>query len=155
MLVIIVAIAIVLISGGCSRSNFTPSDVSANLPDEQKSAVFDKTNEGNEYIITKFVFKDFEEGCVYSLDQKTFLLTENSEKQKVTCYLDCATKVCSKPIAITKTGNYLILETVSGETVAVQMEQSEEDKIVIPTEPIAMDDLADEERNSLFELIEE
>jgi len=158
-LAMIAVIAVISVSGGCSRFNdgkagpITPEDIAANLPEEQK-AVFDKTNV-DESNITKFVFKDFEGGCVYSLDEKTFLLTEDSEEQKVICYLDCATKVCCKPIAITETGNYLILETTSGETVAAKMKRSEMDKIVIPTETIAIDDLAEKEKNSLFKLIEE
>ncbi len=161
-LAMIAVIAIVSVSGGCSRFNdgkagpITPADIAANLPEGQKPAFFDKTNDGNECDdITKFVSKDFDGGCVYSLDEKTFLVTENSEEQKVTCYLDCATKVCCKPIAITETGNYLILETTSGETVAAKMERSEMDKVVIPTETIAIDDLAEKEKNSLFELVEE
>ena len=158
---IIAVIGVAFVIGSCggfsdkSTTSLTPSDLATNLLHQKEVAFFDKANDGNEYKdITKFEFKDFEGGCVYSLDQKTFLVTQNSEASKVICYLDCMTKVCGKPKAITKTGNYLIVETSLGEIAGAKLECSERDKVVTPTDTIAIDELPEQERNSLYELIE-
>ena len=131
-----------------------PGDLIINLPEKEELVVFDKEKTDSHEVI-KFLFKDLEGGCVYSLDQKIFLMTENSDEEKVICYLDCATEESCKPIAITTTGNYMILETEQGEKIAVQMEKSQMERLIEPREPIAFDDLPEKEKNSLFELIEE
>ena len=131
----------------------TPRAIVANLPEEEP-VVFDKEKVDCDKV-TKFLFKDFDGGCVYSLDHKIFLMTENSGDEKVICYLDCATEENCKPIAIATTGNYMILETEQGDKIAVPMEKSQMGQLIEPREPIAFDDLAEQEKNSLFELIEE
>ena len=135
-----------------TKAVLKPSDLTANLPEEEP-AVFDTEKTDSDEVI-KFLFKDCEGGCVYSLNQKIFLMTENSDEEKVICYLNCATEESCKPLAITTTGNYMILETEQGEKIAVQME-SQMERLIEPREPIAFDDLTEKEKNSLFELIEE
>lgn len=156
--VVLIAAVIVTIGGiyyvssNKSKGTLSPEELTAaNLPEKDKQEVFDK-EENDSSEVSKFLFKDFDGGCVYSLDQKVFLLTENSEAEKVTCYLACTTEENCKPIAITATGNYMILENERGEKIAVktQKEQSAE-----PGKQMAFDKLSQEEQNSLFELIEE
>lgn len=161
ILAVVLIVAIVATIGGRhyfndikTKNGFSPGDIVANLPAKEEPAVFDKERIDCDEVV-KFLFKDFDGGCVYSLDQKIFLMTENSDDAKVICYLDCATEENCKPIAITTTGNYMILETEQGEKIAVQMEKSQMEQLIEPREPIAFDDLAEQEKNSLFELIEE
>ena len=133
---------------------FEPGAIVANLLEKEEPAVFDKEKVDCDTVV-KFLFKDFDGGCVYSLDHKIFLMTENSDDEKVICYLDCATEENCKPIAITTTGNYMILETEQGDKIPVPIEKSQMGQLIEPREPIAFDNLAEQEKNSLFELIEE
>lgn len=158
ILTLVLIVAVMATIGGIHFLNnnetedvLTPEDVIANLPEKEEQAVFDKDSDE----VIKFLFKDFDGGCVYSLNQKIFLMTENSDEEKVIYYLECATEENCKPIAITTTGNYMILKTDQGEKIAVQMEKSQKERLIESREPIAFDDLPEKEKNSLFELIEE
>lgn len=161
ILAVVLIVAIGATIGGIHYFNnnetnniFGPGDIIANLPEKEEPTVFDKEKIDCDKVV-KFLFKDFDGGCVYSLDQKIFLMTENSDDEKVISYLECATEENCKPIAITATGNYMILETEQGEKIAVPMEESKMEQLIEPRTPIAFDDLAEQEKNSLFELIEE
>ena len=161
ILAVVLIVAIVAAIGAFHYFNnietnnvFEPGAIVANLPEKEEPAVFDKEKVDCDTVV-KFLFKDFDRGCVYSLDHKIFLMTENSDDEKVICYLDCATEENCKPIAITTTGNYMILETEQGDKIAVPMEKSQMGQLIEPREPIAFDNLAEQEKNSLFELIEE
>lgn len=161
ILAVVLIVAVIATIGGIHFLNnnetedvLKPGDLIINLPEKEELVVFDKEKTDSHEVI-KFIFKDLEGGCVYSLDQKIFLMTENSDEEKVICYSDCATEESCKPIAITTTGNYMILETEQGEKIAVQMEKSQKERLIEPREPIAFDDLPEKEKNSLFELIEE
>lgn len=159
---IVVAFAtIALILFLCSWTSFhqheslTPIEIASSLPEkEDQPPMFDKSNLDGHNVV-QFLFKDFEGGCVYSLNQKIFLFTENSDAEKVHCYLGCATNEKCTPVAITTTGNYLILQTGEGEKIAVQMEPYQSDEIITPTEPLLFENLPDSEKDSLFELIGE
>ena len=135
------------------ENSLTPADiVLSDSHDQETQPMFDKSTAGDN--VAKYVFKDFEGGCIYSLNQKIFLLTENSDAEKVRCYLGCATEEKCTPVTITTTGNYLILQTEQGEKIAVQTKQYQMDEFIEPTEPIPFDNLPEQEKNSLFELTE-
>lgn len=135
------------------QNSLTPKDLVI-ISEPKRPVIFEKNKiEGSKII--KFLFKDFDGGCVYSIDEKIFLVTENSDKEDVICYMVCATEEKCKPIAVTTTGNYMIFENEQNEKIAVPMEQSQMWQLIDPKEPVPFDDLAKQEKISLFELIEE
>ena len=165
ILVAVLIVAIVAIAGGIyffgeggTENVLTPEElpvvgnVNVSLPEEP--AVFNKEENSSEDII-KFVFKDFAGACVYSLNQRNFVMTENSDEEKVACYLEWATKENCIPIAVTTSGNYMIFRTEQGEKIAVQTVRYQTQILIEAREPIAFDDLSEQEKNSLLELIEE
>ena len=158
LVVTLVTVAIILFL--CSwtsdqQKSLTPADiVITGSPEQEEPPVFDKSNLDGHNVV-QFLFKDLGGGCIYSLDQKIFLFTELSDVAKVSCFLACATEEECTPVAITTTGNYLILQTGEGEKIAVQMEPYQSDEIITPTEPLLFENLPDSEKDSLFELIGE
>lgn len=137
------------------HESLTPIEIASSLPEkENQTPMFDKSHLYG-HNVAKFLFKDLGGGCIYSLDQKIFLFTELSDVAKVSCFLACATEEECTPVAITSTGNYLVLKTEQGEKIAVQMEPYQSDEIITPTEPLLFENLPDPEKDSLFELIGE
>lgn len=153
-------VAIIVAIGGSyylenneTKKVLTPADITVEqLEVEEEVSVLNKEELNN---CNKFLFKDLKGACVYSLNQKYFFVTENSDEQQVICYFECATEENCKPIATTGTGRYMIFKTEQGEKVAAQMKESNGERLIEAGQTIVFDDLAEEEKNSLFELIEE
>lgn len=132
----------------------TPADIKGTH--EEEIAIFQKTK--TEYSeLRKFIFYDLNGICLYSLDQKIFLLTQDSDDVAVICYADCATEKESNPVAMTKDRSILILETEEGKKIAVRMRPSEEEETIDSEDYNSMEyeELDKKYKNSLFELVEE
>lgn len=129
----------------------SPVDLMERTPkDEEQFPIFQKSK--TEYgELKKFAFKEIEGRCVYSLDDSIFLLTEDSNSDDVICFADCSTEQKARPLAITRDGNFMVLETEKGEKIAVKMEVSQSERIIQPDENVIQFESL-EDKNSLFKL---
>lgn len=157
---IIIAIAIIAILIRLSvrpsypQSALTPADIVLSDSHQQETQpMFDKSSAGDN--VTKYVFKDFEGGCIYSLEQKIFLLTENSDAEQVLCYALCSTDEACTPIATTYSGNYMICMLEDGSEWAVRMHKAEMNEILETSEFIPLDEIAEYKDNSFYVLVED
>ena len=131
----------------------TPADLV--LSDSQKQEtqlIFDKSTAGDN--VAKYVFKDFEDGCIYSLNQKIFILTENSDAEQVPCYAVCSTDEACTPIATTYSGNYMICMLEDGSEWAVRMHKAEMNENLETSAFIPLDEIAEYKDNSFYVVVE-
>ena len=129
----------------------TPEDLMESTPkEEEQFPIFQKSK--TEYDeLKKYAFKEIKDRCVYSLDDRIFLLTEDSNSDDVICFADCLTEQKARPLAITRDGDFMVLETEEGEKIAVKMEISQSERIIEPNENLIQFE-SFEDKDSLFKL---
>ena len=153
--ILILTLVVLILGVACttkkeSKNELTPKDLVAE--NSEKILVFDMEEAGGE--VKRFLFKDLTKSCVYSIGKNTFIVAEYSEKEKARYYLVCKTKGEYEPIAISTTGNEIILKNKEKKEFLAKMEKNtdiEEAKIqeVTPLEEIK------NKKISLFNLVEE
>ncbi|MFR6022068.1 MAG: hypothetical protein ACLUHC_03960 [Clostridia bacterium] len=118
--------------------------------EEEQFPIFQKSK--TEYDeLKKYAFKEIKDRCVYSLDDRIFLLTEDSNSDDVICFADCSTEQKARPLAITRDGDFMVLETEEGEKIAVKMEASQSERIIEPNKNLIQFE-SFEDKDSLFKL---
>lgn len=148
----ILIIAIVAIGGIFWPKEETKNYITlVDLPEmyeEKEVPTFNKSNiNGN---VSKYTIKSIEDICIYSINKTHFIIAENTNKSEARYYLETATNEKCEPIAITITGNYMILKNEKGEKIATEIKQSTEQQSTELPQQIPFRKLAEFERNSLF-----
>lgn len=135
-----------------TKGGFTPEVLTVNMLEKKAVALWDEKKNADDKV-SKFLVRDMEGACVYSLNQKYFFLVGNTKENKNIIYLECATEQNCKPVALTASGNYMIVENEQKQQLAVKLVEGGT-ATKQASEVMAFNDLIQEEKDSLFELIE-
>lgn len=133
-----------------SKNALTPKDLVA--ANSEETLVFDMNEAGGE--VKRFLFEDLTKGCVYSIGKNTFIVAEYSEKEKARYYLVCKTKGEYEPIAISTTGNEIILKNKDKKEFFAKMENNTDIEDAKIQEVTPLEEIKDK-KNSLLKLVEE